>query len=79
MGHETAGEVVALGAAVSPSDVKIGKLYVVMAINPCVKSIVAPINNSFGIGYNGGYAEYAIVKAVQLVPVVSSMAHLSKD
>jgi threonine dehydrogenase-like Zn-dependent dehydrogenase len=79
MGHETAGEVVALGAAVSPSNVKIGKLYVVMAINPCVKSIVTPINNSFGIGYNGGYAEYAVVKAVQLVPVVSLMTHFSKD
>jgi hypothetical protein len=79
MGHETAGEVVALGSAVSPSDVKIGKLYAVMAINPCVKSIVSPILSSFGIGFNGGYAEYAVAKVTQLVPVVSLITTFSKD
>jgi hypothetical protein len=79
MGHETAGEVIALGSAVSPSDVKTGKLYVVMAINPCVKSIVNPILSSFGIGLNGGYAEYAVAKAVQLVPVVSLITRFPKD
>jgi propanol-preferring alcohol dehydrogenase len=76
MGHEASGEVVALGAAVSPREVKVGKLYAVFAIAPCVTCMRPPPTTEslfagFGVGQNGGYAEYAVVKANQLVPVVS--------
>jgi propanol-preferring alcohol dehydrogenase len=76
MGHEASGEVVALGAAVSPMEVKVGKLYAVYVTVPCVTCMrpppaTEPSLTGFGVGQNGGYAEYAVAKASQLVPVVS--------
>lgn len=44
-------------------------------IVPCAKSTsgLPPIEESDGIGRDGGYAEYIVVDQRQLVPVVSSL------
>ena len=49
-------------------------MYVVHVIVPCAKSIngLPPIEESDGIGRDGGYAEYIVVDQRQLVPAVSS-------
>ena len=51
-----------------------GRLYVVHVIVPCTKSTngVPPLEDSDGIGRDGGYAEYIVVDQRQLIPVVSS-------
>ncbi|KAH8928318.1 GroES-like protein [Atractiella rhizophila] len=67
LGHEFAGVPVRLGSDVDATEIRLGQLYVVNGDNPCIRGIT--ILPSPGLGANGGYAEYAVIKAVQLVPV----------
>ncbi|KAI0763324.1 GroES-like protein [Trametes elegans] len=66
-GHETVGHAVELGEGVE--GIEIDKLYALHAIVPCAKGSLPPIDDSTGIGFNGGFAEYVAVDHRQLVPV----------
>ena len=56
--------------------IEAGRLYVVHVIVPCTKSTngVPPLEDSDGIGRDGGYAEYIVVDQRQLIPVVSPLS-----
>ncbi|KAF9032103.1 GroES-like protein [Hymenopellis radicata] len=71
MGHEFCGVPVALGEGVDPHKAKLGKLYAITTITPCVRGIMGlpAIFNIEGIGRDGGYADYVVVPQDQLVPV----------
>ncbi|KAI3612661.1 alcohol dehydrogenase [Moniliophthora roreri] len=71
LGHEIAGVPVELGEGVDPKAVKKGKLYTIYALNPCVKSLngTPAALNSIGLGLDGGYAPYVVVKQNQLLEV----------
>ena len=53
--------------------IEIDKLYAVYAVVPHAMHLLPnfpPFLDSIGIGENGGYAEYLVVDASQLIPVV---------
>ena len=59
-------------------DIEIGKLYVVYILVPHAKNPLKgfpSLTDSIGAGENGGFADYLLVDASELVPVVST--HLS--
>ncbi|KAI0363860.1 GroES-like protein [Pilatotrama ljubarskyi] len=68
-GHETVGYAVQCGEDVK--DIEEGRLYAVYAIRPCAArtGTFPPIEDSTGIGQDGGFAEYVLVDERQLVPV----------
>ncbi|KAJ7156301.1 chaperonin 10-like protein [Mycena filopes] len=70
-GHEVCGTPVKLGSKVDEHIAKKGKLYSVLIADGCTHGLAGgpALNNTFGIGNDGGYAEYAIVTADMLVPV----------
>ncbi|CDO75111.1 hypothetical protein BN946_scf185010.g36 [Trametes cinnabarina] len=69
LGHEVVGYPAKLGPNVD--GIEESQLYSVHVITPCAKGTIAlpPIEQSIGIGRNGGYAEYVLVEPRQLVPV----------
>ncbi|EEB88424.1 hypothetical protein MPER_13751, partial [Moniliophthora perniciosa FA553] len=60
-----------LGEGVDPKAVKKGQLYTVYTFNPCVKSLngLPAALNATGVGLDGGYAPYVVVKQNQLLEV----------
>ncbi|KAF9016285.1 GroES-like protein [Hymenopellis radicata] len=60
-----------LGEGVDPHKAKLGKLYTIITLTPCVRGLMGlpAIFNSVGIGRDGGYADYVVVPQDQLVPV----------
>ncbi|CDO75112.1 hypothetical protein BN946_scf185010.g37 [Trametes cinnabarina] len=68
-GHEVVGYPAKIGPDVK--GIREGRLYSVHAITPCVQGTVALplIEQAVGLGRNGGYAEYVLVEAPQLIPV----------
>ncbi len=51
-----------------------GQLYAVWAVTPCPRAALPgfpPFADSIGLGENGGFAEYMVANASELVPVVS--------
>ncbi|KAJ7485078.1 hypothetical protein B0H11DRAFT_1806390 [Mycena galericulata] len=71
MGHESSGIPVKLGAKVDKNVIQEGKLYSILLIDSCVHGVNGgpALNNSLGLGRDGGYAEYIITTADTLVPV----------
>ncbi|KAJ7764921.1 hypothetical protein B0H16DRAFT_1413833 [Mycena metata] len=71
MGHEICGVPVKLGSKVNKEVAQIGKLYSILAADGCVHGAggLPAILNTYGIGKDGGYAEYLIATADTLVPV----------
>ncbi|KAI0691375.1 chaperonin 10-like protein [Cytidiella melzeri] len=72
MGHEVSGIAVDLGSNVK--DIVKDKRYAVMSIGGCVSCLAkgssGPLSLPlFGVGSNGGHAEYTVVDASTLVPV----------
>ncbi|KAI0656447.1 GroES-like protein [Cubamyces menziesii] len=74
LGHEISGYPVKFGDGVA--GIEEGQLYVVHVIVPCAKSTsgLPPIEESDGIGRDGGYAEYIVVDQRQLVPAPQGLA-----
>ncbi|KAG6846540.1 hypothetical protein H0H93_013343, partial [Arthromyces matolae] len=70
LGHEISGHVVEMGEGVSQS-IKKGGLYAVLSITPSAKSYhgLPALFDSPGASYDGGFAEYVLIKEDQLVPV----------
>ncbi|KAJ7120619.1 chaperonin 10-like protein [Mycena crocata] len=70
-GHEILGVPVRIGNQLDTSLIKLGKLYSVLTPDSCDHgSNGGPVfTNALGLGVDGGYVEYVIVKAVNLVPV----------
>ncbi|KAI9067693.1 GroES-like protein [Trametes sanguinea] len=66
LGHEIAGYPAKIGPGVK--GIAEGQLYCVHGITPSLLSR-PPIDESIGLGINGGYAEYVLVEPRQLVPV----------
>ncbi|KAK7039262.1 hypothetical protein VNI00_010167 [Paramarasmius palmivorus] len=71
LGHEICGVPVELGEGVDPHTVKKGKHYSILALHPCVKSVggLPAAFTSTGIGLDGGFAPFVLVKQNQLVEV----------
>ncbi|KAJ6558309.1 hypothetical protein B0H19DRAFT_994190 [Mycena capillaripes] len=76
LGHEICGTPVKLGSKVHSSIIQRGKLYVVLALDDCVRGLNggAALLNTIGSGKDGGYAEYIIVTADTLVPVPNGVS-----
>ncbi|KAI0749440.1 N-benzyl-3-pyrrolidinol dehydrogenase [Daedaleopsis nitida] len=74
LGHENVGYAVQLGSEVT--GIVEGHLYAVWTAVPCPRAIAGfpPLSDSIGIGENGGYAEYLVVNASELVPVPRGLA-----
>ncbi|KAI0333247.1 GroES-like protein [Cubamyces sp. BRFM 1775] len=74
LGHEISGYPVKFGDGVV--GIEEGQLYVVHVIVPCTKSTsgLPPLEESDGIGRDGGYAEYIVVDQRQLIPVPEGLA-----
>ncbi|KAH9902903.1 N-benzyl-3-pyrrolidinol dehydrogenase [Cubamyces lactineus] len=73
LGHENVGYAVQLGSNVE--GIVEGQLYAVWDAVPCAAmSKLPPALNSIGIRLNGGYAEYLVVNAAELVPVPKGLA-----
>ncbi|KAG6829534.1 hypothetical protein H0H92_004271 [Tricholoma furcatifolium] len=70
LGHEISGHVVEIGENVD-SSIQRGKLYAVLSITPSAKSHhgLPALFDSPGASYDGGFAEYVLVRHDQLVPV----------
>jgi len=69
-----------LGHKVDPRKIKEGRLYAVLSLGSCVRCAHLPkpggpvsitSATGFGLGSNGGHAQFAVVDEEQLVPVVS--------
>ncbi|KAJ7187018.1 chaperonin 10-like protein [Mycena filopes] len=76
MGHEICGVPVKLGAKVDEQDAQIGKLYSILLIDGSVQNPTnggPAILSTYGLGMDGGYAEYFIGTAELLVPVPSGV------
>jgi propanol-preferring alcohol dehydrogenase len=81
MGHEVAGTAVVLGPGVT--EIIAGDLYVVHAVNPCGECFYcrrgqdnlcdSPTRNWIGLGSDGGYAEYILVRTRNLIKVPSGI------
>ncbi|KAI9001480.1 GroES-like protein [Trametes punicea] len=81
LGHEVSGYpvkyayffsfVCALRVGKSVDGIEEGQLYVVYIVVPCAKRSpgIPPLDQSVGIGVNGGFADYLLVDAGQLVRV----------
>ncbi|KAI0648696.1 GroES-like protein [Trametes meyenii] len=74
LGHEIAGYAVEFGEGVE--GIKEGRLYAVFVLTPCACRTLGPppIDDSTGIGLNGGFAEFVTVSQSQLVPVPHGLA-----
>ncbi|RPD56334.1 N-benzyl-3-pyrrolidinol dehydrogenase [Lentinus tigrinus ALCF2SS1-7] len=74
LGHENAGYAVSWGSEVTGIDKD--QLYIVYLTSPCAEQAQAPITglDVIGVGANGGYAEYLVVDADQLVPVPKGLS-----
>ncbi|KAI0695869.1 N-benzyl-3-pyrrolidinol dehydrogenase [Cerioporus squamosus] len=74
MGHENVGYAVEWGSEVT--GIVRGQLYAVWASVPCAKATLGfpPFSDSIGLGENGGYAEYLVAAASELVPVPHGLA-----
>ena len=63
-----------MGENVDPQEIKIGTLYGVLGLSPCVRptpGFPEAALNTPGLGLDGGFAEYIVILATQLVKVVS--------
>ncbi|KAF7334905.1 alcohol dehydrogenase [Mycena venus] len=71
MGHEISGTPVLLGDKVDQSKIQLGQLYSVLspAHGQHAPNGGPVFNDIYGIGLDGGYAEYIIVKDFNVVPV----------
>ncbi|KAI0368691.1 N-benzyl-3-pyrrolidinol dehydrogenase [Pilatotrama ljubarskyi] len=73
LGHENVGYAVQIGCEVE--GIVKGGLYAIHDLVPCVAmNNLPPALNSIGIGRDGGYAEYIVVNAEELVPVPDGLA-----
>ncbi|KAJ7764922.1 chaperonin 10-like protein [Mycena metata] len=75
MGHEICGVPVKLGSKVDEQLAQKGKLYSILAADGCIHGAngVPAILNTYGLGRDGGYAEYFIATPDTLVPVPSGV------
>ncbi|KAI0649383.1 GroES-like protein [Trametes meyenii] len=72
-GHENVGYAVKLGLEVE--GITEGKLYAIYDVVPCIAMTnLPPALNSVGLGRNGGFAEYIVVAAQELLPVPEGLA-----
>ncbi|KAG6909894.1 putative secondary metabolism biosynthetic enzyme [Tephrocybe rancida] len=84
LGHEISGHVVETGDGVDPS-IKKGDLYAVLAITPSAQSLhgMPALFDSPGASYDGGFAEYVLIRQDQLVAVpegvTAEMAAVAAD
>ncbi|KAI0671482.1 N-benzyl-3-pyrrolidinol dehydrogenase [Trametes maxima] len=73
LGHENVGYAVQLGSEVE--GITEGQLYAIYDVVPCIAMTnLPPAVNSVGLGRNGGYAEYIVVAAQELLPVPDGLA-----
>ncbi|KAG5725543.1 hypothetical protein E4T56_gene20982, partial [Termitomyces sp. T112] len=75
LGHEISGYVIEIGEGVDPS-IRKGSLYAVLSITPSAKSYhgLPALFDSPGASYDGGFAEYVLIRQDQLVPVPSGVS-----